>query len=414
MSNDIQVLRELAQEYAEVAADPIQDIRRDLWSKHNSLERTRPLVLTTFGMWNVWCGEVFGDDKMQCEDAFYRDRERRLRMLLFQADLNDDCIFEPWFTEDAVFGDAGQWEWLWGLEVKRIPPDYEGGAVRYENPLKQLADVSEFIAPQHVVNEEATKRNVDRIGEAIGDIVEINRGRRPILGDWHGEISYDLGMLRGIEQLMMDMMDDPDGLHKVSSFISENVIRVQDDAEAAGDFTLTTQKNQAMTYASELPRPAANKGPVKRSDLWVFCASQELALVSPDMHEEFVLNYQIPIMSSYGLSAYGCCEDLTRKIDMLRKVPNLRRIAVSPMADIARSAEQIGTDYVISWRPSPSDHVSHRFDEEWVRGDIRHALEVSKGGHIDITLKDIETVDGDPARLKTWTRIVQEECQKFA
>ena len=47
------------------------------------------------------------------------------------------------------------------------------------------------------------------------------------------------------------------------------------------------------------------------------------------MHEEFLFRYQLPIMEQAGLVAYGCCEDLTCKIDMLRQIPNLRRIAVS-------------------------------------------------------------------------------------
>ncbi|GAI58840.1 unnamed protein product [marine sediment metagenome] len=48
----------------------------------------------------------------------------------------------------------------------------------------------------------------------------------------------------------------------------------------------------------------------------------------------------------FGLVAYGCCEDLTYKVDMLRQIPNLRRIAVPPFADAAKCAEQIGRDYV--------------------------------------------------------------------
>ncbi len=40
---------------------------------------------------------------------------------------------------------------------------------------------------------------------------------------------------------------------------------------------------------------------------------------------------------------------------MLRQFPNLRNIVVTPRADVRRCAEQIGTDYVISWRPNPAD-----------------------------------------------------------
>ena len=69
----------------------------------------------------------------------------------------------------------------------------------------------------------------------------------------------------------------------------------------------------------------------------------------PSDIEEFLLRYQLPILRRFGLTAYGWCEDLTHKIDMLRQIPNLRRIAVSPFAGVARCAEQIGADYALSF-----------------------------------------------------------------
>ncbi|MBI5093484.1 MAG: hypothetical protein HZB26_13715 [Candidatus Hydrogenedentes bacterium] len=163
-----------------------------------------------------------------------------------------------------------------------------------------------------------------------------------------------------------------------------------------------------MPYAEELDDPAPNCGSVSRDKLWYFCASQETTLVGPEMFEEFMLRYQIPIMEKFGLAAYGCCEDLTLKIDVLRQIPNLRRIAVSPMADVARCAEQIGADYVLSYRPSPSDMVGYDFDPERIRRILRRDLEALRGCHVDITLKDVETVQGDPRRVREWVRIARE------
>ncbi|MBN1556673.1 MAG: hypothetical protein JW951_00845, partial [Lentisphaerae bacterium] len=107
---------------------------------------------------------------------------------------------------------------------------------------------------------------------------------------------------------------------------------------------------------------------------------------------------------------YGCCEDLTHKIDMLRGIPNLRRIAVSPFADAARCAEQIGGDYVLSYRPSPADMVSYGFDPDRIRGILRPDLDACRanGCHVDITLKDVETVEGDPGRARRWTALTRE------
>ena len=103
-------------------------------------------------------------------------------------------------------------------------------------------------------------------------------------------------------------------------------------------------------------------------------AAQELTAVSPAMHDEFMLQYQLPILKPFGLVAYGCCEDLTNKIDMLRQIPNLRRIAVSPFANVARCAEQIGQDYVLSYRPSPADMVGYGFDPDRIRTIMKRDL----------------------------------------
>ena len=131
-------------------------------------------------------------------------------------------------------------------------------------------------------------------------------------------------------------------------------------------------------------------------------------MVGPEMFREFMLEYQIPIMREFGLTAYGCCEDLTMKIPLLRAIPNLRRIAVSPMANVRRCAEQIGSDYVISYRPSPADMVSYGFNPDRIRTILRRDFGFLRGLCFDITLKDVETVERDPRRIRAWVRLVRE------
>jgi hypothetical protein len=126
------------------------------------------------------------------------------------------------------------------------------------------------------------------------------------------------------------------------------------------------------------------------------------------MHDEFLLQYQLPILKEFGLVAYGCCEDLSRKIELLRKIPNLRRIAVSPMADVGKCAEQIQQDYVFGYRPSPADMVSFGFDEDRVRSILRRDLSLARDCHVDITLKNVITVEHDPQRIRKWVELTRE------
>jgi hypothetical protein len=175
-----------------------------------------------------------------------------------------------------------------------------------------------------------------------------------------------------------------------------------------GDWSLSAHENQAMPYAEELRDPVANGSSVNRDELWTFVASQETTAVGPRQFDEFMLQYQIPIMKPFGLVAYGCCEDLTRKIDVLRQIPNLRRIAVSPMADVGKCADQIGQDYVLSYRPSPTDMVGYGFDPQKVHNMLKKDLEACGDCHVDITLKDVETVEHDSDRIRRWVDVTHD------
>jgi hypothetical protein len=220
--------------------------------------------------------------------------------------------------------------------------------------------------------------------------------------------------LRGLSEVMLDMYENPDELHRVLAFMRDGILANNAAAEKAGHYSLTSGKNQQPAYADELPAPSPNSGPVGRRQLWGFCAAQEYTLVSPEFHEEFLFQYQRPIYESFGLVHYGCCEDLTRKIGMLRKLKNLRSIAVTPVADVRKNAEQIGRDYVASWRPNPTDMVCAGWDESRIRRIIREGADAFKGLFMHIHLKDVETVQDDPTRLSRWTSIVRDTLEKKA
>ncbi|MBU0608529.1 MAG: hypothetical protein KKI08_11630 [Armatimonadetes bacterium] len=409
MTHDIQILRELVQQYNEAMSDPVYDERRALWRDHHSLKPTRPPVIASMGFWNVWCREVFGNHNMQCEDPFYREYERTLRMWLFHHEVRDDWILEPWLTVGASQREPrGGWVGVWGLDVELHHSGVEGGAFKIARaPLQSWRDMEKMTWPRHEIDEEATARNVARLQEAVGDLITIDINRGPIMQGFLADISTSLAYLRGLEQLMLDMYESPRELHELLAFMRDGILENQRQAEAAGDFSLTCSHNQAMPYGGGLEDPVANSGTRQRRDLWGFFAAQEYTLISPKFHDEFLYQYQLPIMANYGLTHYGCCEDLTQKIDMLRQAPNLRSIAVTPVGDLAKSVAQIGTDYAISWRPNPTDMVCADFNEERIRRIIGEGLEAAKGTYLHIFLKDIETLQGENDRLRRWTEIVR-------
>jgi len=397
---DVRVLRDLAQRYAEVCARPEMKARRDAWRRHNSFRGGPPLIYVRAFAWTE-----MPESRLVCEDPFLRSFENTLRYRLFWAGLDDDSVFEPWLTLGAVHRCTG-----WGLDIPRRFSGEKRGSWKIDYPIKSLKDADRLRAPWHEIDELETARRAERLQEAVGDALIVNVDRAPAYRVWSADLSTDLGYLRGIEHFMLDMVVNPEWLHRLLRFMSDGVLRTHEQAEAAGDWGLGAHENQAMPYAEELPDPAPNVNGVPRRQLWTFLAAQEFTGVSPAMHEEFLLRYQLPILQEFGLTSYGCCEDLTRKIDMLRQIPNLRRIAVAPAADVAKCAEQIGGDYVLSYRPSPADMVGYGFDPDRIRRILRHDLTACQrnGCFVDITLKDVETVEGDPDRVRQWVLLTRE------
>ena len=398
-SRNLNVLRELAKSVAEIAAKDIQEERRELWRAHNNFERVRPPVCIRGGC--EW--EAIGP-QMVCDDPFDRSCESFLRYQILKDTYGDDSIVEPWVTQRARFFIPG--DEVWGVKFNRQNAYENSLGFRMIPPLKSFDDMDKMTIPVHEIDEAQTAELAERLHEAVGGELEVHVDRTPLWYCWGADISTHLGYLRGHEQIFYDMIDNPDELHKLLAFMRDGVLKAQGEAERAGDWSLCEQENQVMPYARTLAGPKPNSHGAKRNELFMFFGAQEFESVSPQMHEEFLLQYQMPIMKEFGLIAYGCCEDLTNKIDMLRQVPNLRRIAVTPFANARRCAEQIRGDYICSYRPNPT-YVRGGFDEEYIGNILRDAMSAFKRNwcFVDICLKDVSTVQGDMSRLVKFTEL---------
>ncbi len=404
-AQEINLVRDLAQQYLAICQKDVQRERRDLWRRHNSLQRTRTPVWVRAFAW-----QEMPQSQCVCTDPLLRSMENFFRESLFRDTFGDDYIHEPWYVVPAVIVTPP--EGVWGLRVEWHASDEPRGARKWDPPIKSPEDVKRMVEPHHVVDEARTAERLARVQDAVGDILSVVLDRATVFRMWNADISTELAKLRGLEEMMWDMVDRPAWLHELLAFMRDGILQAQAEAEAAGDWRLCNHQNQSAPYALELQDPSPSPTSVRRKDLWTFCASQETTLVGPAMFNEFMLQYQIPIIANFGLAAYGCCEDLTHKIPLLRQIPNLRRIAVALTANVAKCAEQIGTDYVLSYRPSPADMVGYGWDEERVRRILRRDLEACRDCYVDITLKDVETVQGDTERVRRWvetTRSVLDE-----
>jgi len=408
MTDELTRIRDLAKETREYARCDEMDRRRELWRHHNSLHFTHPPIYIRA----IPFDEFLDPKELVCETPFYRSLERAFLLNRYRMKLMDDYIIEPFLTVRAALKSAA--DGVYGVPAEmgeKIP----GGAAAFAPSIINEEDIEKLQVADYEVDEKATEEEYCRLYEAVGGILDVVVDRQGLLcGMWANDISTILAKLRGLEQLMWDIYDRPEWLHRLLSFMQSKILMHMDQTEAAGGFRLINHQNQAMPYAEELRPPQANKGPVKPNELWGYMASQEFTNIGPAAFKEFMFDYQKPILERYGLTAYGCCEDLTHDIGVLKSLKNLRRIAVSPFADIKKCAEQIGGDYIVSWRPNPSSAVSFGVDEDFVRRNLRETFDIfdANGCKFDITLKDVETVGGDENRIIRWTQIVREEIER--
>ncbi|MCR4397483.1 MAG: hypothetical protein NUV93_00775 [Firmicutes bacterium] len=395
------LLREMAKLVAEVSHAPQQTEKRDLWKRHNGLQGARPMILVfPEGSWR----EILPLESMTISDPFWRDYEWYLRKTLYRWDnLPDDYVIEPVLPVPLVYTSSG-----WGIGIRRKYSSDPGGSYAFDAAIKDPRDIEGLKPPDVEVDWEATRSNLQAVEDVFGDILDVRLNRRVRLDT---SLVATLAGLRGLEQLMIDMIDRPNWVHEAMDILMRGTMRLLDRVEADGLLELNNRADYVgsggLGYTDELPQPGSSERGLRLRDLWGFAEAQEYAHVSPAMHDEFALRYQIPLLARFGLNCYGCCEPLTRKFDIVKRIPRLRRVSVSPWADLRIAAEALGRDFILSWKPNPALLVGE-LSPDLILKILRDGITVTGGCVVEIILKDTHTVEGHPERLTRWVEIARE------
>jgi hypothetical protein len=398
-----QLLRSLAGQVAELAARPVEDEKRELWYKHNALEATRPVIFCDPE--NGW-HEIIRPEHLACAGELGREWEFRLRREIFWGtQLCDDRVIVPTFAIPHVYVESD-----WGMHETRIGGQH-GGAYTWDPPLKDYADLSKLHYPQITVDHAATARRAALAEEIFGDLLPVQVKTQ---WWWTLGMTWTLVNLRGLMEIMYDMVDYPDELHRLMALLRDGHLAKLDWLEAQGLLSLnndgTYVGSGGFGWTEELPQPDFG-GRVRPCDMWGFGESQETVGVSPEMYAEFVLPYQLPILSRFGLNCYGCCEPLDKRWEYVKQIPRLRRVSVSPWSNRAFMAEQLGAGYIFSMKPNPADLARDSFDEEKVRAVLREDLRTTRSCRVEVIMKDNHTIRDDPQRVVRWVQIAKEEAE---
>jgi hypothetical protein len=397
------LVRELALQIAEIAASDENAQVQRRWRDVNALRTPdrAPVWCRPVGAWS----ELLPEDSLVCCDPWYRSVERRLRQVLIKHGIGDDSPVDDQFAVSAVIDrDPPN---TWGVDVGRHVPDDVGGAWAFDPPLVSGADFDRLVLPRFTYNETQTEEALSRAHNLLGDILPVRRICDPPLG---ATLCTYAAELRGLAHLMLDMALRPDLVHRLMAYLRDAVLRGMDFVEGSG---LLTPNNVGPMTCSDPIGPEPVDAKITCANLWCMANSQELDGVSPAMWEEYYLNYQKPIFQQFGLVGYGCCENLTRKIDGVRSIPNLRIFVCSAWTCLEAVQKAVGQDYVIMWRQKASD-VVFPDDIETIRRDLEQGCKQLQGHHYQIVLRELQTLSGHPDRLHEWTRSAIEMAEKYA
>jgi hypothetical protein len=399
---DAGMLRELGRQVAEIAALPRQRETIRLWKALNGLKPVRPMVMIDQIPWHEM--NVGDELTLRAEGEEARAIETGLRQTLYRwKHMPVDFVVEPFIEAPRAVSGTG-----FGMRVDEecAVSDPRNSVVghRYHDQIRTEADLDKIKMPEVRHDAAATAARVAGLREVFDGILEVREaGPVPMFNIWDALVTW-----RGVEDALLDLVERPEFVHRLMARATAAWVSLLDQFEALGVMSGPQSWIHCTgAFTDELPASGYDPRKVRARDVWTCGMAQIFSTVSPAMHQEFDLDYLNPVYARFGLVYYGCCEPLDRKLDIVKKIPRVRKISMSPWVDVEAGAAQIGRGFVFSRKPSPAFLAVDDWDPKAVARDLRATLDACRrhGCPVELILKDISTVRYQPQRLWEWADI---------
>ena len=413
-NKQLEIVRELAKQVAEIAADPVQKRHEEDWKALNGLRPRRPMFMLD----QLPYAELNANGELTCvcEDGFLKMYEGQLRETIYRFKyMPDDRVVSPWVTVPKAISVSSI-----GMSSQEQHLATEGYDAIVSHTYKSLFESEEDIEKlqfQTVSEDKAASiANLERAREIFGGILDVKYSGV----DTYGHIWDVVSMLNGVEQSIIDLYDRPEFIHKLLQKMFAIYHATMDQYEELGLlYPGAPIIHCTGAFADNLPGFAGESEEELETarhttkSVWTYGAAQLFSMVSPEMHDEFEITYQKDWYARFGLGYYGCCEPLDKKVGVIRSLPNVRKISMSPWVEVAGGAEALAGDYVYSCKPNPAFLSSDvAWNEEEIRRLLGEVISINGkyGNPVELIMKDISTVGHKPSRLWEYARICRELC----
>lgn len=401
--NDKLIVRELAKKYMELATDEKQLKTNQRMKDSNDLKLVRPPVLMDEIPWYQM--DIDGELTCLCEDEKARNVEFGFRKAIYRRKhFKSDTIFEPFYRVEMSYDSSGI-----GLEHKDeiIRTDNTNNIVShsYEDVLEDEENLELIKIPTFTARPDNDEKNMNFYTELLGDVMPVKLCGRGFIYRAPWDI---IARMRGMEPILIDLYDRPEYLHAIRQRFNDILLAEMDFIEK---HLHVDPNNPFMHYTPANVSGLAEDG-LKAT--WLRTMAQPFSEVSPDMHYEFDIAYTLQVADRFAYTYYGCCEALDRKLDVVLKIPNLRKVGVSPWAKEEVMAERLGGNYVYARKPNPAN-VAIKTDPEVIRKETENTVKLCRkyGCPVEFVLKDISTVSHRPENLIVWAKTVSEVLDSY-
>jgi len=414
--HDKTVLRKLAQRQAEISGLAINKEKIEMWRKLNSLEKVRPMVWINPHQipWN----EIGIESQLETSHPFSKELELSIKKRLYMWDnlrtdmVMDDKLYSLLVIELGNFGLTENSDTIFAPGSESIASHH------YERQIQTEHDVEKIKTPEVKLNKELTEYNYHLMLDIFKDIIPVEKRGQP--GFWFAPWDI-LTTWWGGQELLMDMALRPELLKLAISRLTDAYLQMLKRYEDMNLLSLNSinynfgNGTGGLGYTNELPQNNFDPNHIHPKDMWGSAAAQIFSEVSPKMHKEFATDYEIKWLKLFGLNYYGCCEPLHKKIDIIKEIPNLRKISISPWADIEEAAKAIEDKYVFSYKSNPAIFAYPDWDSSKVYSELNLALSTISGYgcNIEVILKDVSTITQQPQKLMDWAHVAMEIVENF-